>query len=58
MPNTANRALAFYQELLQKNATSHDQDDDLWMHLLDLIKAEWNIIEGVAGAAGNSILNI
>jgi len=58
MPNTANRALDCYQELLKKNAASHDQEDDLWMHLLDLIKAEWNIIEGVAGAAGNSILNI
>ncbi len=58
MPNTANRALDCYQELLKKNATSHDQEDDLWMRLLDLIKAEWNIIEGVAGAAGNSILNI
>jgi glycosyltransferase involved in cell wall biosynthesis len=58
MPNTANRALDCYQELLKKNATSHDQEDDLWMRLLDLIKAEWNIIEGVAGAAGNSIMNI
>jgi len=58
MPNTAKRALDYYQELLQKNATSHDQEDDLWIRLLDLIKAEWNIIEGVAGAAGNSILNI
>ena len=58
MPNTANRALDCYQELLKRNATSHDQEDDLLMRLLDLIKAEWNIIEGVAGAAGNSILNI
>jgi 1,2-diacylglycerol 3-alpha-glucosyltransferase len=58
MPNTANRALDNYRELLQKNATSHDQEDDLWMRLLDLIQAEWNIIEGVAAAAGNSILNI
>jgi 1,2-diacylglycerol 3-alpha-glucosyltransferase len=58
MPNTANRALDCYHELLKKNTTSHDQEDDLWMRLLDLIKAEWNIIEGVAGAAGNSILNI
>jgi glycosyltransferase involved in cell wall biosynthesis len=58
MPNTANQALDCYQELLKNNATSHDQEDDLWMHLLDLIKAEWNIIEGVAGAASNSIMNI
>lgn len=57
MPNTANRAMDCYQELLKKNTTSHDQEDDLWMRLLDLIKAEWNILEGVAGAASNSILN-
>jgi glycosyltransferase involved in cell wall biosynthesis len=56
MPNTANRALDCYQELLNKNATSHDQEDDLWMRLLDLMQAEWNILEGVAGAASNSIL--
>jgi 1,2-diacylglycerol 3-alpha-glucosyltransferase len=56
MPNTARRALDCYEQLLTSNAIAHDQDDDLWMRLLDLIKAEWKIIEGFAGAAGDSIL--
>jgi 1,2-diacylglycerol 3-alpha-glucosyltransferase len=58
MPNTANRALDCYQGLLRQKTTSHDREDELWIRVLDLIKAEWDIIEGVAGAAGNSILNI
>lgn len=57
MPVTAARALDCYEELLQRQAASHDADDDQWMRLLDLIKAQWAIIEGVAEAAGNSLLD-
>jgi 1,2-diacylglycerol 3-alpha-glucosyltransferase len=57
MPVTADRALACYEQLLQHKATSHKPEDDQWMRLLDLIKAQWAIIEGVAEAAGNSLLD-
>jgi 1,2-diacylglycerol 3-alpha-glucosyltransferase len=57
MPNTADRALDCYQGLLRQKASSHKQEDDNWMQLLELIKAEWAIIEGVTRAAGNSLLD-
>lgn len=57
MPSTAARALHTYEELMQHQAASHDAEDDQWMRLLDLIKAQWAIIEGVAEAAGNSLLD-
>jgi glycosyltransferase involved in cell wall biosynthesis len=55
--NTADRALDCYQELLGQLALTHNEEDDRWVRLLHLIKTEWAIIEGVAGAAGNSLLD-
>lgn len=55
MPNTAARALASYQVLQRRVATIHDEDDRQWGQLLELIKAEWGIIEGMAEAAGKSL---
>lgn len=55
MSNTAARALDFYQDSQCHAASSYHEEDDHWMQLLDLIKAQWTIIEGVAGAAGNSL---
>jgi 1,2-diacylglycerol 3-alpha-glucosyltransferase len=57
MPVTADLALDCYEQLLQHKAASHEQEDDQWMRLLELIKAQWAIMEGVAEAAGNSLLD-
>ncbi len=56
MPRTAARALGYYANLYGQAATERDQDDDYWKQLLQLIKAEWDILEGVAGAASASLL--
>ena len=55
MANTAVTAISYYQDLLNKKIVSHHEEDKLWSHLLDLIKVEWEIVEGVASAAGNSL---
>lgn len=57
MPVTAAHALDCYEQLLQHQAASHKLEDDQWMGLLELIKAEWAIIGGFAEAAGNSLLD-
>ncbi len=58
MANTAERALDCYRGLLLQQTTAlHSQEDDQWIKLLDLIKAEWSIIEGVTRAAGNALLD-
>jgi glycosyltransferase involved in cell wall biosynthesis len=56
MANTAERALDCYRTLLRQTRVVHSQEDDQWIKLLDLIKAEWSIIEGVARAAGNALV--
>lgn len=57
MPVTAAHALDCYEQLMQHQAASHKPEDDQWMGLLELIKAEWAIIGGFAEAAGNSLLD-
>jgi 1,2-diacylglycerol 3-alpha-glucosyltransferase len=57
MTETAGRALDLYELVLQQKASSYKPDDDAWLRLLELIKAEWSIIEGFAEAAGSSLLD-
>lgn len=53
MANVADRALACYQTLLERPAKhSDDQLYDQWLRVQQLIRAEWDILEGMAGAAG------
>lgn len=57
MTNTASAALSHYENLL---ATPHQIDDDhyhQWLRLRLLIKTEWEILEGLAGAAGAAFSN-
>lgn len=56
MPRTAARALECYAGLRAQSAASRREEDDTWSQLLHLIKAEWDILEGVAGAAGASLM--
>ena len=56
MPNTAACALQCYEDLCSKMTATHHEEDEHWSRLLHLIKAEWEIFEGVAAAAGTSLL--
>lgn len=56
MSRTAARALGCYANLHGQTATARGQNDDYWKQLLHLIKAEWDILEGVADAARVSLL--
>lgn len=55
MPNTADRALAVYDSLLGRAVAGHGDDVDEWHGALERIKAEWDIVKGIAGAAGVAI---
>jgi len=54
---TAELALDCYRGLLWQEAASQRSEDEYLPRLLDLIKAEWAIIQGVAGAAGKALLD-
>ena len=59
LPNTADKALSCYRALLQSripSASSASTADKHWEDVLELIKAEWDILKGIAGAA-NAVLD-
>lgn len=58
MTNTATAALSHYENLLE-NKPHHIDDDHYhqWLRLRLLIKTEWEILEGLAGAAGAAFSN-
>lgn len=55
MPNTAERALAVYDSLLGHAIAGSGDDFDEWHGALERLKAEWDIVKGIAGAAGAAI---
>ncbi|MDX9740712.1 MAG: glycosyltransferase [Gammaproteobacteria bacterium] len=55
MSRTADRALAVYEGLLGTLRTGPIEELDEWHGMLERIKAEWDIVKGVAGAAGAAI---
>lgn len=56
MAHTADQALHHYRKLIQQKSSLPGKSDHLLRQLLDLIKTEWMIIEGIASAAGGSIV--
>jgi 1,2-diacylglycerol 3-alpha-glucosyltransferase len=55
MPKTADRALSIYESLIGRTRTGSAEDPDEWHAILERIKAEWDIVKGVAGAAGAAL---
>ena len=52
LSNTADKGLSCYQALLQSRIPSVSAaEDERWHYVLELIKAEWDILKGIAGAA-------
>jgi glycosyltransferase involved in cell wall biosynthesis len=54
LPRTAGKALACYEALKPKALVARAGEHESWEHLLDLIKAEWDIVKGVTAAAGTA----
>lgn len=52
MPRLAATALACYEALRARALVERTEEDEQWEHILHLIKAEWDILKGMAGAAG------
>lgn len=50
--HSADQALNIYKSLLGSNYVHHSQEHNIWLDLLPLIKAEWELIKGYADAAG------
>lgn len=53
MQSTAGKALASYAQLQEKAFVGRAQEFEQWQRVLKLIKAEWDIVRGVASAAGS-----
>jgi glycosyltransferase involved in cell wall biosynthesis len=52
LPNTATTALACYEDLRQQAYVARPDEFEQWQGTLKLIRAEWEIVKGMAGAAG------
>jgi len=46
MPMSAKKSLACYQQILSRHHITHNDDDASLNHVLELIKAEWEIVKG------------
>lgn len=59
MPAMARRALRIYEALLERNAVDRGREYEQWPGtlglILGLIGAEWDIVKGMAGAAGKAL---
>lgn len=55
LPNTAARALACYEALRRQAFVDRAEEFEQWQGTLELIKAEWEIVKGMAGAAGAAL---
>lgn len=51
MPRSADRALGYYEMLKGKGFATRADEYEQWARVVDLIKAEWDILTGMAGAA-------
>jgi len=56
MAHSASKALACYQFLCQQGFVARPEAFEQWQRVLHLIKAEWDIIKGVVGAASTAII--
>ena len=52
MPRAVDKALACYEALTAKDVTTKHEEYEQWERVLDLVKAEWDIIKGMVAAAG------
>nr|MBL0713235.1 glycosyltransferase [Desulfobacterales bacterium] len=57
MGRSADKALALYKNLLDKEFLGRHKEYSAWTTILHKIKTEWDVIKGLAGAAG-AALNI
>ena len=50
MERSAEKALALYRELLDRAESDRPEDDTLWTGIINLIRAEWDLLSGKAQA--------
>ncbi|MBW2664159.1 MAG: glycosyltransferase, partial [Deltaproteobacteria bacterium] len=55
--HSADKALTLYKDLLDKEFFDRHKEYSAWTTILHKIKTEWDVIKGLAGAAG-AALNI
>lgn len=55
---SADEALALYEHLLEKKFVHRRPEYNVWTTVLRMIKAEWDVLKGVAGAAADAALNV
>lgn len=55
LPRTADKALACYETLSEQAFIARPQEYERWEQIVDLIKAEWDIVKGVVAATGSAL---
>ena len=55
LETTAQEALSIYEAILERGTSSSAEDDTALSGTLHLIKAEWDLLMGIAGAAGAAL---
>jgi hypothetical protein len=55
LETTAQKALSIYEAMLERGTSSSAEDDTALSGTLHLIKAEWDLLMGIAGAAGAAL---
>jgi len=55
---SADEALALYEHLCEKKFVHRHAEYNVWTAALRMIKAEWDVLKGVAGAAADAALSV
>ncbi len=55
---STDEALALYEHLLEKKFVHRRAEYNVWTTALRMIKAEWDVLKGVAGAAADAALSV
>ncbi len=55
MPRCVEKLIDVYQQVTDEQRTPHPRDDSQWAALVRLIGEQWNIINGVVAAVGDSL---
>ena len=55
LQSTARKALSIYRSMLGRDISRPSEDDKALRGTLQLIKAEWDLLMGMAGAAGAAL---
>jgi glycogen synthase len=58
MERSADKALTLYANLLEKEFVHRQDEYNMWTRLVCLIRTEWDVLKGVAGAMADAAMDV